>query len=151
MKERRPYEPEAMWKERDLSSGKTVDTMVAILRTGGCSWSKTGGCTMCGYNTASMPQIGETDLMRQLDLVAERYKGEPFVKFYTSGSFLDKNEIPMTVRERVFEEFSGCERLLFESRPEYIDRDVAGTLPSNVTVALGLESSNPEKIGRAHV
>ncbi len=144
MKERRPFEPEALWKEKDLSSGKTVDTMVAILRTSGCSWSKTGGCTMCGYNAASISQIGEADLMKQLDSVLNRYNDEPFVKIYTSGSFLDVDEIPLNVRERVFDEFSDCERLLFESRPEYIDEDVAGTLPKNVTVALGLESSNPE-------
>ena len=143
MKERRPYEPEAIWKEKDLSSGKTVDTMVAILRTSGCSWSKTGGCTMCGYNAASVPQIDENDLMRQLDSVMNRYESEPFVKIYTSGSFLDVGEIPIPVRERVFDEFSGCERLLFESRPEYINGDVAGTLPKNTTVALGLESSDP--------
>ncbi len=143
MKERRPFEPEAIWKEKDLSSGKTVDTMVAILRTSGCSWSKTGGCTMCGYNAASAPQIGEADLMKQLDTVMGRYNNETFVKIYTSGSFLDVDEIPISVRERVFDEFSGCERLLFESRPEYIDADTAGTLPKNSTVALGLESSNP--------
>lgn len=144
MKERRPFEPEALWKEKDLSSGKTVDTMVAILRTSGCSWSKTGGCTMCGYNVASISKIGEADLMKQLDSVLNRYNDEPFVKIYTSGSFLDVDEIPLKVRERVFDEFSDCERLLFESRPEYIDEDVAGSLPKNATVALGLESSNPD-------
>jgi radical SAM enzyme (TIGR01210 family) len=66
------------------------------------------------------------------------------VKIYTSGSFLDENEIPKDVREKVFEMFKGAERLLFESRPEYITEDVLRTLPKNVTIALGLESSNDD-------
>lgn len=149
MRERNPSDPEAIWKEKDLSSGKAVDTMVAILRTGGCRWSKTGGCTMCGYNTSSMLQVGEAELMAQLDKVMKRYDGEPFVKIYTSGSFLDTEEIPVPVRDRVFDEFSACERVLFESRPEFITEDVLKTLPKNVTIALGLESANPEVLRKS--
>jgi hypothetical protein len=63
---------------------------------------------------------------------------------YTSGSFLDDNEVPPAVREQYFDALKGCKRLLFESRPEFITPDVVGSLPKNVTVALGLESSNPE-------
>ena len=48
------------------------------------------------------------------------------------------------MRERFFDAFSDCKRILFESRPEFITPDVVGSLPSNVTVALGLESSNPD-------
>ena len=114
-KERSPSEPEAVWKEKDMSGGRKVDAMVVILRTSGCSWAKTGS-----------------------------YKGEPFVKLYTSGSFLDPREIPVPVRERVLREFAGCERILFESRPEYITEDVLSGLPKNVTLALGMESCDPE-------
>lgn len=143
-KERSPSEPEAVWKEKDMSGGRKVDAMVVILRTSGCSWAKTGGCTMCGYRSASMSEIGEKELMSQIDRVMESYKGEPFVKLYTSGSFLDPREIPVPVRERVLREFAGCERILFESRPEYITEDILSGLPKNVTLALGMESCDPE-------
>ena len=147
MKNKRlPNEPEACWKEKDMAFGETVPAMVAILRTNGCCWAKagSGGCTMCGYRSASLSNVTSEDLNAQLDLVLEKYNGEPFVKLYTSGSFLDENEIPMDVRERVFEEFKGCKRLLFESRPEFVTADSVSTLPSNTTVALGLESSDEE-------
>lgn len=144
MKRRSPSEPEAVWKEKDMSSGKKVDAMVAIMRTSGCYWAKSGGCTMCGYNNASLSEISESDLMSQIDTIMKKYKGEPLVKIYTSGSFLDTEEIPIKVRETVFDNFSECERLLFESRPEFITEETVGTLPGNTTVALGLESSNPE-------
>lgn len=143
MKEKRsPSQPEALWKEKDLAGGKVVDTMVLIMRTSGCSWAKTGGCTMCGYRQASLSQVTEDDLNRQIDIALSKYKGEPFVKIYTSGSFLDENEIPVPIRERIFSEFSGCERILAESRPEFVTPDSVSTLPESMTIALGLESSD---------
>lgn len=137
-------ELETLWKEKDMSNGKVVDAMVMIMRTNGCAWARTGGCTMCGYRVSSMKDVTEEDLLAQLDQALSRYDGEPFVKIYTSGSFLDENEIPLAVRKRILESFGGCERLLFESRPEFINSDVLAQLPHNVTVALGMESSDPE-------
>ena len=145
MKEKRsPCELEALWKEDDMAGGEKVRAMVVIMRTNGCCWVRHGGCTMCGYREASLSQVTEDDLNKQIDQALSRYKGEPFVKLYTSGSFLDDNEVPPSVRARVFEEFKGCSRILFESRPEFITPETVSTLPANVTVALGLESSDPE-------
>ncbi len=141
---RSPDQLEACWKEKDLSAGKTVDAMVVIMRTNGCCWAKKGGCTMCGYRQASLNDVTENDLNKQIDQALSKYKGEPFVKIYTSGSFLDEKEIPASIRERMLKEFSGCERILFESRPEFVTEDRISTLPSTVTIALGLESSDPE-------
>ena len=145
MKEKRsPSQLEALWKESDMACGDKVSAMVVIMRTNGCCWVKSGGCTMCGYREASLTNVSEEDLSKQLEQAMSKYKGEPFVKIYTSGSFLDDNEVPPSMRERFFDAFSDCKRILFESRPEFITPDVVGSLPSNVTVALGLESSNPD-------
>ncbi len=144
MKERKPYELETLWKEKDVIDGKVSDVMVMIMRTNGCVWAKNcGGCTMCGYRAASLSNVTSDDLMKQVDEALSRYKDEPFVKIYTSGSFLDENEISEKVRDRIFQEFSGCKRILFESRPEFITEDIVSTLPKSVTLALGLESHNP--------
>lgn len=141
-----PNELEASWKEKDMSGPKTVDAQVLIMRTNGCCWAKagSGGCTMCGYRTASLHNVTEADLNAQVDQALSKYNGEPFVKIYTSGSFLDTEEIPVSVRERIFKEYAGCERILVESRPEFITEEVVATLPKNLTVALGLETSNEE-------
>jgi len=145
MKEKRsPANLEASWKEKDLVSGKVSDAMVMIMRTSGCCWAKTGGCTMCGYRQASLNVVTEDDLNKQIDEALLKYKGEPFVKIYTSGSFLDEKEIPIPIRERILKEFSGCERILFESRPEFVKKEVLATLPKTATIALGLESSDPD-------
>lgn len=150
MKDKRsPSQLEAVWKESDMAGGRKVDAMVMIMRTNGCCWVKSGGCTMCGYREASLGGVTEEDLLSQLDQALGRYRGEPFVKIYTSGSFLDDNEVPPSVRARIFEAFSGCERILFESRPEFVTAGSLATVPRNATVALGLESSDPEVLERA--
>ena len=145
MREKRsPSQLETLWKEKDMASGEIVDAMVVIKRTNGCCWVKSGGCTMCGYREASLAKVTEEDLTKQLEQALSRYKGEPFVKIYTSGSFLDDNEVTPAVRDMYFDAFKDCRRILFESRPEFITEDAVASLPSNVTIALGLESSNPE-------
>jgi radical SAM enzyme (TIGR01210 family) len=141
---KRPSQLEALWKEKEISSGRTVEVMVMILRTNGCSWSKKGGCTMCGYASASMKDVTSDDLMKQIDQAMQRYNNEPFVKIYTSGSFLDENEVPKDVRDHIFDKFKDTERILFESRPEFVTDAVMRTLPKSVTIALGLESSDPD-------
>lgn len=141
---RSPDQLETLWKEKDMVDGKVVDAMVMIMRTNGCSWAKTGGCTMCGYRSASLTNVTSDDLLNQLSQALSRYDNEPFVKIYTSGSFLDENEIPADVREEIFKAFSGCARILFESRPEFITDEVVSTLPANITIALGLESCDPK-------
>lgn len=146
---RSPSELEAVWKESDMAGGRKVDALVMIMRTNGCCWVRSGGCTMCGYREASLGGVTESDLLSQLDQALSRYKGEPFVKIYTSGSFLDDREVPPSVRERIFEAFSGCERILFESRPEFITEESMAGVPKTVTVALGLESSDPEVLEKA--
>lgn len=150
MKDKRsPSQLEALWKESDMSDGRKVDAMVVILRTNGCCWVKSGGCTMCGYREASLSHVTEEDLLKQLDEAVSRYRGEQFVKIYTSGSFLDDNEVPRSVRAKFFEAFSGCERILFESRPEFITEDSLSDVPKTATIALGLESSDPVVLERS--
>lgn len=140
-----PTKPEAIWKEDDVVSGKRVQALAAVLRTSGCWWSRKKGCLMCGYNVASDLAIGQEALSSQLDELLVRYDGEEMVKIYTSGSFLDLNEIPVIIRDRIFAMFPGEPRILFESRPEFVTDENLSALPSHRTeVALGLESSNDE-------
>jgi radical SAM enzyme (TIGR01210 family) len=135
--------PEALWKEKDQIDGRTVEAMVLILRTSGCKWYRDGGCLMCGYHSASEEGIGIEDLRMQIGSSLERYDGEEMVKIYTSGSFLDKGEIPVELRGEVFEAFSESQRVLFESRPEFVSiGNLEGIELERAQVAIGLETSN---------
>lgn len=119
--------------------------MVVIFRTSGCWWSKKKGCLMCGYNLASREGIGADSIIAQLSEALTRYEGEPMVKIYTSGSFLDPNEIPTEARDKIIRSFPQAERILFESRPEFVNEENLRGLPSDrIEIALGLESADDE-------
>ncbi len=143
--EDRAQKPEALWKEEDLLDNERVTAMVLILRTSGCWWSKKKGCLMCGYNSASDSSIDLSDILAQLKVAIGRYDNEKFVKVYTSGSFLDRNEIPLEARNAVMDAFPSAKSILFESRPEFVTPEELDALPDGrVQVALGLESADNE-------
>jgi radical SAM enzyme (TIGR01210 family) len=136
--------PASVWHEEELMDGKVVDTLVAVLRTGGCShYRDSAGCTMCGYSaeTPDRPPT-EEDLLAQLEQVASRREGAPWVKLYTSGSMLDPEEVPPRVLETVLETFGDAEMLTVESRAEHVTRERLQALgfPERREVAIGLES-----------
>ncbi len=141
--------PVAIWKEEDMIGGERVKAMVAILRTKGCWWSKSGGCSMCGYNVEST-DVSVDDLKAQLAKLLDRYDGEPMLKVYTSGSFLDENEVPSTIKGELFDSFPRVRRFLIESRPEFVVESTIDSLPKGRSaIALGLESADDDVLDRS--
>ncbi|NLX47890.1 MAG: archaeosine biosynthesis radical SAM protein RaSEA [Euryarchaeota archaeon] len=134
--------PVTVWKEDDVVDGRREKALVAIFRTSGCRWSRNGGCSMCGYNVESLQGIGKDEICAQLQAILERYEGEGMVKLYTSGSFLDPDEIPREARDRILGAFDGAKKVLFESRPEFVTPETLRELPDHSEVALGLESAS---------
>jgi radical SAM enzyme (TIGR01210 family) len=144
-----PREPVRCWSEKDVFNGKITDAYVLILRTRGCSWALSSGCTMCGYfNDSIRAPVSESDLTQQFDKAMERYNGEPIIKLFTSGSFLDPHEIPDPVRTHILKKVSQrAEKISVESRPEYIKDTVLSEIrplvqPKAFEVGIGLETSN---------
>jgi len=133
----------ALWTGEDHMGGRTYSSFTAVLKTKGCSWAKEAGCTMCGYYIDSNPRIGEKGIKGQIENLAEQYQGQEVVKLYTSGSFLDENELAPELRKEIFSVFQDAKYLVIESRPEFIKTSTIKTLnklPNKVQVALGLES-----------
>jgi radical SAM enzyme (TIGR01210 family) len=138
--------PVAVWKEREHLDGKTVDAGVIILRTSGCSHFHRGGCSMCGFNVESNCNVKSEDVIRQFVAGTQKLGQVDFLKVYTSGSFLDPSEIEKGAREAILKHCrDGGTRILFESRPEYVNDETLADVVSihdDIEVALGLESSN---------
>jgi archaeosine synthase beta-subunit len=142
------------WVESEAIGAERVRAFVLILRTRGCYWADVKGCSMCGYakdtlgRSATPEELGE-----QLTRALARYRDEPYVKIYTSGSFLDDREVDPTSRAALVSAFSGrARRLLFESLPEFVRPEVMNPLreafADELEVALGLESTDPIVLGR---
>jgi radical SAM enzyme (TIGR01210 family) len=142
------------WVEREALGADEVSAFVLILRTRGCYWADEKGCSMCGYAKDTLGRSATPEeLAEQLEHAVARYHGEPYVKVYTSGSFLDDREVDPESRRRLVSAFSGkARRLLFETLPELAVPTALATLRDAFTgeleVALGLESTDPTVLGK---
>jgi archaeosine synthase beta-subunit len=142
------------WVEAEAIGPERVPAFVVILRTRGCYWADQKGCSMCGYakdtlgRSATPPELAE-----QTERALSRYRDEPYVKVYTSGSFLDDREVDPESRRRFVAAFSGrARRLLFETLPEFADAStlepLRGEFAGELEVALGLETTDPTVLAR---
>jgi radical SAM enzyme (TIGR01210 family) len=142
-------QPVRCWSEKDVLNGKVVEAYVIILRTRGCSWALSSGCTMCGYfNDSMLTDVSEEDLRSQFEKAMQSYKGEKIVKLFTSGSFLDCHEIPESVQHDILSSLTQrAEKISVESRPEYVTEKSLSAIhkivsPKEFEIGIGLETSN---------
>jgi len=67
------------------------------------------------------------------------------VKLFTSGSFLDQEEVPVDARDAILSALAGTPKVIVESRPEFVTSEILNDvvrLNQRVEVAIGLETSN---------
>jgi len=140
--------PVSCWTEKDRLNGEVVDAFVVILATKGCTWAQGSGCTMCGYGNDSVgTTVSAEDFEQQLHIALQSYHGEPLVKIFNSGSFLDDCEIPPSTRSTILSAFSQARKISVESRPEYITEHTLSTIQDSLhnqifEVGIGLETAN---------
>jgi len=140
-----------------LPDGTPCSAATVILRTKGCHWWWSSGCTFCGYFNDTRDDVTEDDLHAQWDWSAAKLNGfadVQMVKVYTSGSLLEDREIPVCFQERVLRECSeqGL-HLIVESRTEQLTEEKlawATSVNDDFTVAIGLEAYDDEVL-RFHV
>ncbi|UCB58831.1 MAG: archaeosine biosynthesis radical SAM protein RaSEA [Thermoplasmatales archaeon] len=143
------HKPVSYWSEKDIQNNRIVDAFVIIFRTQGCSWALKSGCSMCGYfNDSAWSKVSDDDLLIQFQTAMEKYKNEPFVKIFTSGSFLDDIEIPKNIRKKILSKlYETADKISVESRPEYItDKKIKQIKEINNSktfeVGIGLETAD---------
>ena len=142
------------WVEPETLADERVRAFVLILRTRGCYWADFKGCSMCGYARDTLGRSATpAELAEQVSRALARYHDEPYVKVYTSGSFLDDREVDPTSREVVVRAFAGrARRLLFETLPEFATEaalvPLRAAFSGELEVALGLESTDPVVLSR---
>lgn len=101
---------------------------------------------MCGYANEGAPATAD-DLMVQFNAAMKKLSDEDrVVKIYTSGSFLDPLEMPEEARAKILEDLQsrGIEKLVIESRPEYITAVRVEECLSMIATefAIGLETAS---------
>ncbi len=130
--------PVSCWVEKERLGGEVVDCLTVILRTRGCRWRR---CLMCGFSS-EFARAGFEELKKQIDFALSKFGAKEVLKIFTSGSFFDDWEVPPKFRSYVYGivEKNGIEKLIVESRPEFVfNFDCPGF---EVEVGIGLETSN---------
>ncbi|HON36862.1 MAG TPA: archaeosine biosynthesis radical SAM protein RaSEA [Methanothrix sp.] len=138
-----PRRPVSVWRSQDLVDGRPAQALTMILRTRGCRWNR---CTMCGYASEGAPASAD-DLIAQFERGMERCSPEvSVIKIYTSGSFLDPEEMPAKSRDQILRRLqaAGIEKLIIETRPEYVNSSAVEECLSRLQTefAMGLETAN---------
>lgn len=140
--------PVSLWKELDRLRGSPEQTTVVIFRTRGCSWFNFSSCSMCGYFNDVSSKVTSENLYRQIDLMAGSLSDSKVLKVFTSGSFLDPQEIPVDVRDYFYSSIENkVEKVLVESRTEYMSEKNLSNMRSYgvpTRVAIGLESADDD-------
>ena len=140
-----------------LNDGTPCSAVTVILRTKGCHWWWSSGCTFCGYFNDTRDDVTSDDLHAQWAAAKEKFndfKDQSMVKVYTSGSLLEDREIPVDFQETVLKDCAQLgKELIVESRCEQLtEKKLAWATAINpkFTVAIGLEAYDDEVL-RFHV
>ena len=140
-----------------LADGTPCSAATVILRTKGCHWWWSSGCTFCGYFNDTRDDVTSEDLHAQWAAAKAKLDGfndQAMVKVYTSGSLLEDREIPVEFQETVLRDCAELgKELIVESRCEQLTEEKlawATSINSTFTVAIGLEAYDDEVL-RFHV
>ena len=107
------------------SDGKPCTAATVILRTKGCHWWWSSGCTFCGYFNDTRDDVTNENLHAQWEHAKKKlnnFEGMDMVKVYTSGSLLEDREIPVEFQQAVLSECHELERVDCRIKVRAIDR-----------------------------
>lgn len=141
------------WEETSLG-GIPYMVPLVILRTRPCRWFSAGGCVMCNYELLAIDEgVSDDDVLQQAEAAIcdlgpdlGRY---PYLLLTSQGSFLDDEEVPPLLRERILRRFwdAGLRAISTESEARYcLDDDrlrrMKQSFPGRISVGIGLEAAD---------
>ncbi len=153
---RDPTRPSAKWVVPSRVGREEGKALAVVLSTVGCAHARSdsGGCTMCSYlldGVQEQPTAEQIVTQFKTALGEIETESPPIsIKIYTSGSFLDDEEIPPEARSQILRLIAKDERireLIIESRPEYVRESTVSTFRTvlvdrNIEIGMGLESAD---------
>lgn len=141
----------------DFVNGNLRPRTIIYMRSVGCEWMKTGGCTMCGFFEATGKGMNpdDVDYLSQVKKAKAAYikAGSRGVGLYNDGNYLNKKEISLKQQLDLISEIStwpNLESVRIESRINYVDPDFIQELKGRLKpgqeleVSVGVESTNME-------
>jgi archaeosine synthase beta-subunit len=136
--------------------GEETKRGIIGIPTRGCSYARTewGGCSVCGHVASSLWNSDITiaasleDVESSLRAIDQFHT--PHVCLYTSGSFLDPEELPSSARQNIIElirQRPWIKEISVESIPRFVTEDAITRLRNAapdllINVGIGLDSSD---------
>jgi len=153
-RKRDPTRPSAKWIASARVGREQGNALAVVLSTIGCAHARSdsGGCTMCSYLLDGVQERPTSDKIvsqfKSAMLELETKDAPLSVKIYTSGSFLDDEEVPAEARSEILTNIAKDERIrevVLESRPEYLNDAILSEIRNAlgdriVEIGMGLES-----------
>ncbi|OLS21095.1 MAG: hypothetical protein HeimC2_34710 [Candidatus Heimdallarchaeota archaeon LC_2] len=138
--------------------GSVSKALTYVLPTKGCKYAmaKHGGCSMCTLPMDNPLEPTEEEIsilpQRSLEIFKEKGGSDVFsaVKFYTSGSFLDRWEIPSKIQQDFMKLFKDqVDEIILETRCEFVNKKNIENLlevidSRKLVIAIGQESTDDE-------
>jgi radical SAM enzyme (TIGR01210 family) len=142
-----PYRPYAWMVEKErTASGKVEDTAIIFLTNRECPYH----CLMCDlWKNTTDETVPIGSIPTQIETALNHVGHARHIKLYNSGSFFDPRAIPEEDYGAIAALVKGFDTVIVESHPRLVNervlhfRDMLGT---EVEVAMGLETVNPEAI-----
>ncbi len=117
-----------------------------ILKSGKCAWGK---CFACGWGRLDYGKPNLHKLKKDIDDFFKKLGKIERLKVFTSGSFLDENQFPETIRLYLAKKVKehGIRDLVIESLPQFINEKTVKPLlkyVKNLYIGIGLEAADNE-------
>src|SRR5437588_4074198 len=144
-----PHRPYAFQIEQELSENRRIVNVATIFLTNReCPWR----CLMCDlWKNTIEETVPVGAIPEQVDFALSRLLPAEQVKLYNSGSFFDRAAIPMEDYAAIAARLREFDRVIVESHPALINERIIGfrnLLQGQLEVAMGLETADPETLGR---
>ncbi len=102
---------------------------------------------MCGYVYDAAREIGQEEVVGEFKKAFGKIGDIEYLKIFTSGSFLDPQELSAGARQEILSHVpESLRRVQIESRPEFIKEkallDIKNMLSAELEIGIGLETAN---------
>lgn len=144
-----PWHPYAYLVEKEYSASKEVIPIATIFLTNReCPWR----CVMCDlWRNTLTEKVPAGAIPHQIDYALAQLPSARQIKLYNSGSFFDRNAIPVEDYPAIATRVNVFERTIVESHPSLINQnclDFRDMISNQLEVAMGLETVHPEILER---
>jgi radical SAM enzyme (TIGR01210 family) len=140
-----PELPYAFLVEEECSAtGEVVPMATVFLTNRECPWR----CVMCDlWRNALTGSVPVGAIPHQIDYALGKLPPARQIKLYNSGSFFDRNAIPVEDYKAIATQVNSFDRTIVESHPSLLKQgclQFRDLLSNQLEVAMGLETVHPE-------